>query len=36
MIDVTDDFETKNTKVSFYERYGVLWSDWQSVFSGGS
>jgi hypothetical protein len=36
MIDVTDDFETKNTKVSFYERYGVLWSDWQSVYSGGS
>jgi hypothetical protein len=36
MIDVTDDFETKNTKVSFYERYGVLWSDWQSVYKNGA
>jgi hypothetical protein len=36
MIDVTDDFETKNTKVSFYERYGVLWSDWQSVYQGNT
>lgn len=36
MIDVTDDFETKNTKVSFYERYGVLWSDWQGAYRNGA
>jgi len=36
MIDATDDFETKNTKVSFYERYGVLWDDFQSVYQGNT